>query len=130
MKRYSRAARAVNISKTELQALIKHNAVKIRNATTGIVLLGTPHRGTDDVTSTQLLERITRAGARAEASSLAALQRENEMILDTVKDFATMSRENHIATHCFFEQKRSLVSKMFGDNFKVRIRKGRDTIYS
>jgi hypothetical protein len=99
--------------------LIKPEALKLLNATTGVVFLGTPHRGTDSVTANELLQRIIHAGARGEIASLTALQADNEMILDMVQGFAIAAREKDISVHCFFEQKSSKVSKMFGDNYKV-----------
>jgi hypothetical protein len=56
-----------------------------------------------------------------EPTSLAALKIDNEMVLDTVKDFSITTRKNGIAVHCYLEQKSSKVSKMFGDNYKVCI---------
>jgi len=99
--------------------LVKPEATKLLEATTGVVLLGTPHRGTDNVTASELLQRIIHAGVRGEAASLTALQAGNEMILDAVQGFAATAREKNISVHCFFEQRSSKVSKMFGDNYKV-----------
>jgi hypothetical protein len=99
--------------------LVKPEATKLLNATTGVVLLGTPHRGTDNVTASELLQRIIHAGVRGEGASLTALQADNEMILDAVQGFATTAREKNISVHCFFEQRSSKVSKMFGDAYKV-----------
>ncbi|PQE24884.1 WD40 YVTN repeat-like-containing protein [Rutstroemia sp. NJR-2017a WRK4] len=79
---------------------------------------GTPHNGTDKITSGELLTRIIQAGAAEEPTSLAALKIDHEMVLDTVKDFSIATRKNGIAVHCYFEQKSSKVSKMFGDNYK------------
>ncbi|KAM3074501.1 hypothetical protein ACMFMG_002697 [Clarireedia jacksonii] len=100
------------------KALVKPQMSKILEATIGVVLLGTPHNGTDKVTSGELLTRIIQAGAAGEATSLTALKIDNEMVLDTVKEFSIATRKNGIAVHCYFEQKSSKVSKMFGDNYK------------
>ncbi|TGO31109.1 hypothetical protein BPAE_0001g00030 [Botrytis paeoniae] len=100
------------------KALIQSQMSKILDGTTGVVLLGTPHRGTDNVTSGELLQRILRAGAAGEAASLTVLRTDNEMVLDAVHSFSTITRERNISVHCFFEQKSSKVSKMFGDDYK------------
>ncbi|PQE16458.1 WD40 YVTN repeat-like-containing protein [Rutstroemia sp. NJR-2017a WRK4] len=102
----------------KFKALIKPQMSKILKATIGVILLGTPHNGTDKITSGELLTRIIQAGAAGEPTSLAALKIDNEMVLDTVKDFSIATRKNGIAVHCYFEQKSSKVSKMFGDNYK------------
>ena len=101
-----------------MKALIQPQMSKILDDTTGVVLLGTPHRGTDNVTSGELLQRILRAGAAGEAASLTVLRTDNEMVLDAVHSFSTITREKDIPVHCFFEQKSSKVSKMFGDDYK------------
>ncbi|PQE16118.1 WD40 YVTN repeat-like-containing domain protein [Rutstroemia sp. NJR-2017a BBW] len=95
----------------KFKALIKPQMSKILDATIGVILLGTPHNGTDKITSGELLTRIIQAGAAGEPTSLAALKIDNEMVLDTVKDFSIATRKNGIA-------KSSKVSKMFGDNYK------------
>ncbi|APA15266.1 hypothetical protein sscle_14g100360 [Sclerotinia sclerotiorum 1980 UF-70] len=91
---------------------------KILDFTIGVILLGTPHRGTDNITSSELLQRIIRAGTAGEASSLIALEANNEMVLDAVQGFSIVAHEKNIPVHCFFEQKSSKVSKMFGDDYK------------
>ncbi|PQE16302.1 hypothetical protein CJF32_00006175 [Rutstroemia sp. NJR-2017a WRK4] len=100
------------------RALIKTQMSEILKATIGVILLGTPHNGTDKITSGELLTRIIKAGAAGEATSLTALKVDNEMVLDTVKDFSVATRKNGIAVYCYFEQKSSKVSKMFGDDYK------------
>ncbi|APA08684.1 hypothetical protein sscle_04g034540 [Sclerotinia sclerotiorum 1980 UF-70] len=100
------------------KALIKPQMSKILDFTIGVILLGTPHRGTDNITSSELLQRIIRAGAAGEAASLIALEANNEMVLDAVQGFSMVAHEKNIPVHCFFEQKSSKVSKMFGDDYK------------
>ncbi|PQE18240.1 vegetative incompatibility het-e-1 protein [Rutstroemia sp. NJR-2017a BBW] len=95
----------------KFKALIKPQMSKILDATIGVILLGTPHNGTDKITSGELLTRIIKAGAAGEPTSLTALKVDNEMVLDTVKDFSIATRKIGIA-------KSSKVSKMFGDNYK------------
>ncbi|PQE27705.1 WD40 YVTN repeat-like-containing protein [Rutstroemia sp. NJR-2017a WRK4] len=102
----------------KFKALVKPQMSKILDATIGVILLGTPHNGTDKITSGELLTRIIQAGAAGEPTSLTALKVDNEMVLDTVKDFSIATRKNGIAVHCYFEQKSSKVSKMFGVNYK------------
>ncbi|KAJ8058482.1 hypothetical protein OCU04_012670 [Sclerotinia nivalis] len=100
------------------KALIKPQMSKILDFTIGVILLGTPHRGTDNITSSELLQRIIRAGAAGEAASLIALEANNEMVLDAVQGFSMVAHEKNIPVHCFFEQKSFKVSKMFGDDYK------------
>ncbi|PQE05350.1 vegetative incompatibility het-e-1 protein [Rutstroemia sp. NJR-2017a BVV2] len=102
----------------KFKGLVKPQMSKILDATIGVILLGTPHNGTDKITSGELLTRIIQAGAAGEPTSLAALKIDNEMVLDIVKDFSIATRKNGITVHCYFEQKSSKVSKMFGDNYK------------
>jgi hypothetical protein len=40
------------------------------------------------------------------------------MVLDIVYSFSTITHEKNIPIYCFFEQKSSKVSKIFGDNYK------------
>ncbi|PQE28651.1 vegetative incompatibility het-e-1 protein [Rutstroemia sp. NJR-2017a WRK4] len=102
----------------KVKAMIQPQMSKILDVTIGVVLLGTPHRGTDNVTSGELLQRIIRAGTAGESASVTVLQADNEMVLDVVHSFSTITREKNIPVHCFFEQKASKVSKMFGDDYK------------
>jgi hypothetical protein len=99
--------------------LIKRQASQIAAATTGIILLGTPHGGTDDITANELLKRIILAGMKAHHESVNALRNDNEMVLDTVQEFAKLARETDIPVHCFFEMKSSEVAKMFNDRTRV-----------
>lgn len=98
--------------------MIQPQMSKILDVTIGVVLLGTPHRGTDNVTSGELLQRIIRAGTAGDSASVTVLRADNEMVLDVVHSFSTITREKNIPVHCFFEQKSSKVSKMFGDDYK------------
>ncbi|KAJ8067041.1 hypothetical protein OCU04_004421 [Sclerotinia nivalis] len=100
------------------KALIKSQMSKILDFTIGVVLLGTPHKGTDNITSSELLQRIICADAAREAALLIALKANNEIVLDAVQEFSMMAHEKNIPIHCFFEQKSSKVSKMFGDDYK------------
>ncbi|TVY85514.1 Vegetative incompatibility protein HET-E-1 [Lachnellula suecica] len=98
------------------KALIKPHALNILDATTGLVLLGTPHRGTDDLTAGGIVERIILAGVEdIHESSLASLREGSEMVLDTVQDFVLAANAKQVSIHCFFEQRRSAVDKMLGN---------------
>lgn len=99
--------------------MIKHKARVIFDATTGIVLLGTPHRGTDEMTAGLLAERIIAQAVNVNPSSLAVLRADSELVFDTVQDFASDAREREILIHCFFEQRASKVAKMFNDETLV-----------
>ncbi|KAJ8058173.1 hypothetical protein OCU04_013027 [Sclerotinia nivalis] len=101
-----------------MKALIQPQMSKILDGIIGVVLFGTLHRGIDNVTLGELLQRILRAGVAGEAASLIVLRIDNEMVLDTVYSFSTITREKNIPVYCFFEQKSSKVSKMFGDDYK------------
>lgn len=110
---------STNLIRNILQALIKRRAGVIFDATTGVVLLGTPHRGTDKMTAGQLAERIIAHAVYVESSSLTALRANNEMVFDTVQGFASDARERDIRVHCFFELRASKVAKMLNDETLV-----------
>lgn len=98
------------------KALIKPHARNILEATTGLVLLGTPHQGTDDLTAGGIVERIILAGVEdIHESSLTSLKEGNEMIFDTVQDFLLAANAKRVSIHCFFEQRRSAIDKMLGN---------------
>jgi hypothetical protein len=94
---------------------------KILNTTIGIILLGTLYNSTDKIISDKLLIRIIQAGTAGEPTLLTVLKIDNKIILDIIKDFAVATCKNSIIVYCYFEQKSSKVSKMFGDNYKVYI---------
>lgn len=72
------------------------------------------------MTAGELVKRIILAGAtNVEASSLTALRADNEMVFDTVQDFASNARERKILIHCFFEMRASKVAKMLYDETLV-----------
>jgi hypothetical protein len=103
--------------------LIKPHAVNILDTTTGLILLGTPHNGTDNLTAGGIVERIILANVDVHKCSLTSLKGGNEMVLDTVHDFVRAANERRMSIHCFFEQRRSAVDKMFNDKTLVCIRR-------
>jgi hypothetical protein len=89
-------------------------------AVTAVILLGTPHAGTDYIGFPEILKRIIVGGTHVELALLNSLRPENEGILDTVNHFAEMANSNGISVDCFYETKRSVIAKMFpGDTDKV-----------
>jgi hypothetical protein len=82
------------------------------------LLFGILYRGTDNVTSGELLQRIICASPIGESALVTVLQADNEMVLDVVYSFSTITRKKNIPVYCFFEQKSSKVSKLLGDNYK------------
>lgn len=101
--------------------MLHHEASKhIIPALTAVILLGTPHAGTDHIGFPEILERIISGGTHIEPALLKSLRPENERILDIVNNFAEMANSNGVSVDCFFETQRSVIAKMFGqDSDKV-----------
>ncbi|TVY89508.1 hypothetical protein LAWI1_G005763 [Lachnellula willkommii] len=96
------------------KALLRHEASKhVIPAVTAVILLGTPHAGTDHIGFPKILKRIIRSGTDIEPALLKSLRPENEGILDVVNNFAEMANSTGISVDCFFETQRSVIAKMF-----------------
>ncbi len=94
--------------------MTRYEAIKhIVPALTAVLLLGTPHAGTDYIGFPEILERIISSGTHVDTTLLKSLRPENEGILDTVNNFAEMANSNGISVNCFFETQRSVIAKMF-----------------
>ena len=88
------------------------------SSTTGVVFLGTPHRGTGDMTSRGMLDTMIQqySQVRIEDAVLESLNAENESLNDIRREFVkicTLSRGRlHIV--CFYEQKSTRVGRIIG----------------
>ncbi|KAF4635759.1 hypothetical protein G7Y89_g2352 [Cudoniella acicularis] len=83
-------------------------------STTGVVFLGTPHRGTGTMlTTTVLLEAIARA-RKVHSAVLNALHKESEVLTDLVNEFTSVCSDADYALklYCFFETMSSKVLKI------------------
>jgi hypothetical protein len=81
---------------------------EIFKACTGIVLMGTPHRGTGKFTSEELMLRIINAEIPFELSAPDVLKPNNETLVSLVEDFTKLINDPNVRDRlkifCFFEE--------------------------
>jgi hypothetical protein len=86
------------------------------DSTTGIVFLGTPHRGTQSFTRNSALFAAIAASSdlsqHLETGVLDSMTSENGALLDVTDDFLTICAENGPMITCFFEQRPSKLGKI------------------
>ena len=89
--------------------------------TTGVVFLGTPHRGTGSITSKGLLYAAIASdpSVRTDDNVLKALENGNDVLMDTLNDFISLCNAPVVAMSlcCFFEQQVTRVGKIIGKDF-------------
>jgi hypothetical protein len=92
----------------------------------GIVLLGTPHRGTGQFTSEELMLRIINADIQVELSAPEVLKSKNETLISLVEDFTKLINDprvrDRLQIFCFFEKISTTASdvlKKVADNEKL-----------
>jgi len=84
----------------------------IITSTTGIIFLGTPHRGSQSQPKAELIATIASAAGLGEKSSLLrTLQPDSEALNDLLYDFSRVVNIASIPLFCFFEQRKSAVAK-------------------
>jgi hypothetical protein len=86
----------------------------IYDSTTGVVFLGTPHRGTGTMlTSAVLIQAIARA-RKVHPAVLNALVKESEVLTDLVNEFTSVCSDTDysLKLFCFFETMSSKVMKI------------------
>jgi hypothetical protein len=110
---------AFNLSKAS-----SSNYKDIAASTTGIVFMGTPHRGTGSITSQTLLYTVIAAEVETEDYVLRNLSGDNETLVDVVSEFAELANAATARPKivCFFEKKSTAVGRIVGDaSMKVRV---------
>ncbi|KAI8213553.1 hypothetical protein K4K52_004602 [Colletotrichum sp. SAR 10_76] len=92
----------------------------ISASTSGIVFMGTPHRGTGSALHSQgkIYQAVVRAQCETQGNILEVLEENNETLVDVVDEF---TRLVHVATPkveivCFFEQMSTSVGKIVQDD--------------
>jgi hypothetical protein len=85
----------------------------ILRSVTGIIFLGTPHRGSQTQSKASIIARIASTLGQGEHSSLLkAVEKDSEMLNDLVHDFTRVVNKASIQLLCFFEQQKSDVAKI------------------
>ncbi|PGH18658.1 hypothetical protein AJ80_04405 [Polytolypa hystricis UAMH7299] len=85
----------------------------IFKCTSGIVFLGTPHRGSSFQSPASVIASVASAlGLGKKSQILSVLEKDSESLADLVYDFARTVRTGNIEIFCFFEQRESDVSKI------------------
>lgn len=88
------------------------------SSTCGVVFLGTPHRGTGDITSQGMMDAIIEqySQCQIEEAVLQSLKSENERLNDVRKDFLELCTRSRgkLELVCFYEQKSTGVGRIIG----------------
>lgn len=101
----------------------------VSDSTTGIVFLGTPHRGLVSSSSLQTQGQIYQAIVRAELqiqdNVLHTMAQDNDLLVQIVHDFTSLiNRQGDFkpALFCFFEQKACKIGLVAGIQDMPRVR--------
>jgi hypothetical protein len=92
---------------------------RISSSTTGMVFMGTPHRGTGKALQTQgqLYKAIVAANLDVEDSILLTLEEGNETLVDVVNEFTRLIHgQPPVKIFSFFEQKSTAVGAIVNDD--------------
>ncbi|THX69509.1 hypothetical protein D6D04_10253 [Aureobasidium pullulans] len=85
--------------------------------TTGLVFFGTPFRGAEGISQSELLQAVIEEHKVVEAQALRILDPGNDPLEDLVTDFCRLHSVPHKAQiACFFEQKPSNIMAIVGKN--------------
>ena len=99
--------------------LLEHIWPNIINSVTGVVFMGTPHRGTGSITSNGLLYAAIASdpSLRVDGTVLKALEYGNDVLMDVLNEFISMCNEPSLAISlcCFFEQRPTSVGRVIGN---------------
>ncbi|KAJ6256869.1 NACHT-domain-containing protein [Drechslerella dactyloides] len=91
----------------------------IGKSVTGMVFIGTPHRGAGGALSPRgrISQAIAAKGLLIEESILETLEEGNETLVDVVKEYTRLInlKSSSIEVYCFFEMKQTVVGKIVGD---------------
>ena len=96
----------------------------IFKSTSGILFLGTPHRGTGKITSQSMMYSIIAQDPQCpiEPAVLESLKSESDVLIDVRNDFMKLCTREEVAISivCFFEQKSTNVGSIIGaENMNV-----------
>jgi hypothetical protein len=99
--------------------LHEHRWPDILASATGVVFLGTPHRGTGAITSKGLVYAAiaSNPSLRIDDTVLKALESGNDMLMDILNEFILLcnSPAVEMSLCCFFEQRSTAVGKIIGN---------------
>lgn len=86
----------------------------ISSSISGIIFLGTPHRGTGSITSEGLACTILREDPtlHVDTSVLQAIKADSEVTTDLLQEFTSLCSLTTIPLCCFFEQQRTNVGRI------------------
>ncbi|RDW85905.1 hypothetical protein BP5796_04230 [Coleophoma crateriformis] len=103
-QRLSSVARQLVIDLSAKQrALTQNNS--LRYFTTGVIFLGTPHRGSKSSSKADQIANIAAfMGLGARSKLLATINEDSDIAKDMVQDFTTVAKENDISLFCFYEE--------------------------
>jgi hypothetical protein len=109
-----------------LAKLLEHTWPNIFASTTGVVFMGTPHRGTGSITSTGLLYAAIASdpSLRVDGTVLKALEGGNDISMDVLDEFMSICNAPTVEMSlcCFFEQRPTSVGRVIG-NEKLKVRR-------
>ena len=99
--------------------LLEHTWPNIIESVTGVVFMGTPHRGTGSITSKGLLYAAIASDPtlRVDGTVLKALEYGNDVLMDVLNEFISICNAPTIAMSicCFFEQRPTSVGRVIGN---------------
>ena len=99
--------------------LLEHTWPAIFASVTGVVFMGTPHRGTGSITSSGLLYAAIASdpSLRVDGTVLKALEYGNDVLMDVLDEFICLCNAltPGMSLCCFFEQRRTCVGRVIGN---------------
>jgi hypothetical protein len=84
--------------------------------TSGVILLGTPHRGAGKISAEQLISTIIAASIEVHVETVSLMQVGNDLLRDTVRQFAEFAKhhKSYLDVSCFWETKMTDVGAIIG----------------
>lgn len=95
----------------------------IFDPTIGVAFLGTPFRGTGEITTQGLLHAAVAANSDVQPAVLDHLKREDASLNYVVQEFTRLCKDAsvHLNVVCFYEQKETKVGRIVGES-ALRVR--------
>ncbi|KAK2037162.1 hypothetical protein LZ31DRAFT_560624 [Colletotrichum somersetense] len=103
------------VEKTMLKALARDTEIDrlLISATSGIILLETPHRGSSSAELAHIVAGIAAAFDRAHRSPiLNTLSNETQLLEDTVRNFIMQAHRLHLKIYCFYEERETDITQL------------------